>query len=65
MGEKENLMNLLAITLETFKQDFITNAKENLTPGVVKDLKRCMTSVLMGKPYDQVTEEEIKIATGE
>ena len=65
MGEKENLMNLLAITLETFKQDFIKNAKENLTPGVVKDLKRCMTSVLINKPYDQVTEEEIKMATGE
>ena len=65
MGEKENLMNLLAITLETFKQDLIKNAKENLTPGVVKDLKRCMTSVLIDKPYDQVTEEEIKIATGE
>lgn len=65
MGEKENLMNLLAITLETFKQDLIKNAKENLTPGVVKDLKRSMTSVLINKPYDQVTEEEIKMATGE
>ncbi len=58
-------MNFSSIVLEAFKQDLIRNAKENLTPGVVKDLKRCITSVLTGEPYDQVTEEEIKIATGE
>jgi hypothetical protein len=65
MCETKELMNFSSIILETFKQDLIKNAKQNLTPGVVKDLKRCIASVLIDKPYDQVTEEEIKIATGE
>ncbi len=41
-------------------QDLIKTAKENMSPGVVENVKRLIACVLFDISYDQVTDENIK-----
>lgn len=45
--------------IDKFSTDLLITAEENWGNMAQKDLKRLITSVLMSKPYDQVTDEDI------